>query len=231
MRPVEEPTTTADGHGHGTITTHPAYGQIAAHRVSGGTVLYGSDFTHHGFMRVTISRSQLRRDLSHDWHHPNNELIEIDMSEAQWATFISSVNAGSGTPCTIRHIAGEWMPALPSPVDRSKQFAGELDGKLKDSIGNLRDLLGQMDAMGLPKGKTAALRDALEATLRELTANLPFVAESFGKHVETTVEKAKQEIHGYMQGAISRAGIAALQGSSPPLQIEARSADDDGDGS
>jgi hypothetical protein len=223
QRPIEQPVVTDEPMDRGTKTTHPAFGQIVAHRVSGGhAALYGSDFSHNATMRITISRSQLNRNLSRDWHYARGELIEVEMSEAQWATFISSPNIGSGPPCTIRHIAGEPVPALPPAVDRSKQFAGELDGKLKTCIGRLADLQKRMDAMGLPKGKTQELREALGATLRELTANLPFVAQSFGEHVEETVEKAKQEIHGYMQGVISRAGISALQSAPLPLQIEGK---------
>lgn len=223
MRPIEEPKVSLD-HGE-TVTSHPAYGQIVAHRVQGQSVLYGSDFTHNASMRITIQRSELRRSLSRDWHFGRKELIEIELSEAQWATFVSAPNIGSGPPCTILHVQGEQMPALPPPVDRSQQFAGELDGKLKECVANLSGMLSRMDEMGLPKGKSAELRDALETTLRELKSNLPFVAKQFGEHVEDTVEKAKQEIHGYMNGVISRAGIASLHGQPLPLQIEHKEQD------
>jgi len=224
-RPIQDPVTKPDGD-WGTLTTHPAFGQISAHRISGHSVLYGSDFRHNASVRIRIARSKNRRNLSHDWHHAEQELIEVEVSEAQWATFISSMNTGDGTPCTILQVQGEQMPGLPDPIDRSKQFAGELDGKLRGCVGELRGMIAAMDSMGLPKGKTAALRELLEKIDRELTANLPFVADSFGKHVEKTVEKAKQEIHGYMQGVVNRAGIAALKGEPLPLQIEARNDDD-----
>ncbi|MEI9428695.1 hypothetical protein [Mesorhizobium sp. Cs1299R1N3] len=226
-RLIEEPVTKADRNGDASNTTHPAFGQIVAHRVSGQATLYGSDFKHNATIRVTIARSELRRDLSKDWHHARNELIEVELSEGQWATFISSLNVGSGTPCTVKHVQGEQMPGLPDPIDRSKQFSGELDGKLKDSIENLQTILSRMDEMGLPKGKTAELRETLETAVREMSANMPFVAESFGRHVAKTVDRAKQEIHGYMQGVINRAGIAALSGEPLPLQIENKTGDDE----
>lgn len=218
-RSVEQPVTKSADRG-GTVTSHPAFGQIVAHRVSGHSILYGSDFVHNATMRITISRSEQHRDLSHDWHFSKGEIIEVELSEAQWATFVSAPNIGSGPPCTIRHLHGTLVPALPDPIDRSDQFAREMSGKMSASVDALNSLLARIDEMGMPKGKTAELRAALNSTIREITANLPFVAETFGRHVENTVEKAKQEIHGYMQGVISRAGIASLQNSALPLQID-----------
>ena len=44
----------------------------------------------------------------------------------------------------------------------------------------------------------------------ELSSNLPFVADSFDEHVEEKIEKAKQEVHGYMNGVLTRAGDRAV---------------------
>lgn len=155
------------------------------------------------------------------WFHSRDELIEVGLSEAQWATFVSSPNMGMGVPCTIDSINCKPMPGLPDPVDRSKQFAGELDKKLGGCLDEIKEVIATLDGMGLPKGKTAAIRDLMQSLLRELQSNMPFVAQSFGEHVEDTVEKAKQEIHGYMLGVVTRAGLSALQGQSLPLALKA----------
>lgn len=223
-RKTEQPVTvpTKMGCVDETKTTHPAYGQIVASRVTGSTSLYGSDFLHNAYMTITIRRSELNRGLSRDWYFAGEELIEVALSEAQWATFLSSPNVGSGVPCTIDHINRVVIPGLPDPIDRSKQFAGELDGTLKECTDAIEAMLEKMTEMGLPKGKTAELKGMLAKVHQELTCNLPFVGKQFGEHVEDTVEKAKQEVHGYMLGVIQRTGIAALQGMPLPLQIEAK---------
>ena len=62
-QPVERP-----GHLHDDKRySHPAYGQISAHRVTGGAVLYGSDFRHDGYVEITIKRSEMNRTLARDW--------------------------------------------------------------------------------------------------------------------------------------------------------------------
>ncbi|MBS3648760.1 hypothetical protein KEU06_08975 [Pseudaminobacter sp. 19-2017] len=193
----------------------------------GRASLYGSDFQHNATIRLRIARSELHRSLYHDRPHARGQLIEIDMSEAQWATLISSPNVGDGTQCTIRYIGGEIIPALPDPEARTKQSAEEFKEASKRTVGRIKTVQERIDSMNLPKGKTAEIKDALDMVIQDLTANYPFLAKSFAEYTEEVVEKAKQEIHGYMQNVINRAGITALQSGPLPLQIEA-SNDDDG---
>ena len=208
--PVVDPVEQPDPHGHGTQFTHPSFAQIGASRISGSRVLYGSDFEHHSFVRIRIAKSQLHRDLSHDWHHDRETMIEVDVSEAQWATFVSAMNVGGGVPCTLAFVRGEGpMPDLPLP-SRTDQFKGEVEETIQDSIDKIKAVMAKVPA---------ARQRELALAVQELEANLPFVAKSFGEHVEKTVEKAKVEIHGYMGQVIQRAGLEHL-GAQPPLMIE-----------
>lgn len=211
-KPVEEPVTTYGKFAgvDGSQTKHPAYGQIRAARVSGSSVLYGSDFVHHHTIEIAISRSELNRGLSRDWHHACEELILVSLSEAQWATFVSALNVGTGVPCTLEHVGGEQIPGLPEPISRTEQFTDELKAKLTSSLGALRALSTEIGEMKLPVGKTKQLQASIAHTLQELKSNFPFVAKSFDEHVERGVEAAKTEIHGYLTGVLARAGLDAL---------------------
>lgn len=221
-RIIEEPITKPNGEEwrNETVTTHPAFAQIGAYRTRGGnTALYGSDFNHHAYMTIKITRSELNRGLNRDWHYGRGEIIEVALSEAQWATFVSTPNMGSGTPCTLQALEGRIIPGLPDPTNRSDQFRGEIKAKLEKTVQKVADTLAGVEALGLPKGKTAALRETLASLLTELHSNLPFVASQFEEHMEDTVEKAKIEVHGYMTGVLMRAGVDALSGQLPPLRL------------
>ena len=130
-------TVTEDSHGSrdATRTTHPAFAQITASRVSGHSILYGSDFDHNHYVTISISRSELCRNLSNDWYHSREELIEVALSEAQWATFVSSMNQGSGVACTLQHFNGKMIPQLPETVNRKAQFNGDLKETLSITSG------------------------------------------------------------------------------------------------
>lgn len=212
-RNIEEPVTVErDGPGsREQVTTHPAYAQIRASRVSGNTALYDSDFRHNHYMTLSISRSELHRSLSRDWHFAREEIIEVAMTESQWATFVSSLNVGGGVPCTIQHIDRKPVPQLPDPVARTDQFTVEM----RKSMQNVID---RVDAL-IAGAKTKAQKHELQMLRQQIMSNLPFVASQFEEHMETTVEAAKQEVHGYMTGLMHRAGLEALSGNLP-LQIE-----------
>ncbi len=195
-----------------TRTTHPAFAGIVAHRVTGYRALYGSDFRHRSFMRVTITRSEHIRGLSHDSYHGSmRPLIEVDMTEAQWAEFISAPNIGSGVPCTIDSFNGERMPYLPDPEDKREVFTDEAREHLVDGMRQLAEIKAMLATQsGISKTAQRAIAAKIETAERQLGPNLDFVAKSFAKHVENTVSKAKPEIHGHMLRQMTRAGSDAM---------------------
>jgi len=218
-RKIQEPVTSKGSHNE-TVTRHPAYGQISVARVSGKQMLYGSDFSHNAFMKITISKSELHRNLSRDWHFGTDEIIQVSLSEAQWATFVSSPNVAAGVPCTINHVQYERMPALPAPQNRVDQFQDEVNERLKDSLEEIARVEQEIDAMALPKTKAEKLKGSLRFLRQKLRDDLPFVAECFSAHMEETVEKAKTEMHGYIAGTLQRAGLEAIRSQKVPFSLE-----------
>lgn len=218
---VQAPTITpSTGCFPGDIWSHPAYGQISISQVSGGVHLYGSDFMHNQFVSLRISASTMRRDLSHDWYSSGREYIEVYMTQSQWATFVSAMNQGNGPCCTIASINGQPVPELPPAPSRTKQFSGEFREHLTGVVEQLQELQATVSTLKLSKVQAAALQAALTRAQQDLTTNLAFVAESFDKFAENTVEKAKAEVHGYMATSLSRLGVMSLQTAASPISLE-----------
>lgn len=204
------------GGGSRTVVNHPAFGQISVSRRSAGgngVNLYDSDFGHNSFVTIEVKKSQLHRDLSRDWHFPREELIHLDLSESQWASFVSSFNSGSGVPCTLTWLPEEGrIPGIPS-FNRSEVFKKEMKETMSDAVKEIDDLISSIKESGLSKKKQdEILRKAAKAR-QELTSNMSFVNLQFEEHVEKTVERGMQEIHGYLNAAVSRAGLKALSSS------------------
>lgn len=211
MRPPSERPTVRDADAPGqrgaTEESHPAFAQIGASRVSGRTNLYGSDFEHHHYMTIRIAASTVKRDLSHDWHHEGAEYIEVALSEAQWATFVSTPNMGSGVPCTLTRLNRRLVPEIEGRPKRVEQFRGELEQHLRKVEADLAQLSDQVEAGA---GKRA-LRDTIHQIRMNLTPNLAYVGKAFGEHVERTTEAAKIEVEAYVTGVVMRAGLRAVQ--------------------
>ena len=212
-RHIEKPVLTQDDSAiGGSVETHPAYAQIQANRVSGHAVLYGSEFRHQYYMTVRIFGSRMRRSLSNDWPHAAmRPYIEVSMSEAQWAHFVSSPNAGSGALCTLNYMEGKGeIPGLPDLEPSKERFRVEADETLREAIAALDALAGLIADSGATKGKQKDLLWKVEQARRGIGSSLKFVADQFGEHMERTAEKAKSEIDGYLMATLQSAGLQAI---------------------
>lgn len=212
MRNIQEPELISDDPIHGKTYHHPAFGQISASRVTGGASLYGSDFEHRAFVEITISRSQLGRSLSRDWHFGKERLVSVRLSEAQWATFVSSLNIGSGVPCTLDRVAGKQAPSIPLRTEQDiassevVERARSMGEKVTQTIDAIKGELGA----GISKKRCEEILAHLKSLEQDLNSNVEFYVDSFDKHMETTVEKAKIEVGAYVQSTLQRAGMESL---------------------
>jgi len=222
MRMIEEPITVEnDSYFGGTTTTHPSYAQIGASRVQGGAILYGSDFQHQNYITIRIASSKLNRSLSRDWHSESTmPYIEVALSEAQWATFVSSMNQGSGTCCTMTGFNGQWINGLPPNKSRKEQYRMEADQNLIDARKNLAKLAEAIESSKLSKREKEEMISLANKSSREISSSMDFVMKQFGEFMENTVEKAKVEVNAYTTSTLMRAGLDAIKGGQLHLGEE-----------
>lgn len=208
-----------DDHGY---DTHPAYGSISASRVSTNPpkTLFDSEIRHTHYVTLRINRASIKRDLNHNWIHPDiTPLIEVAMSEAQWASFISSMNT-SGSSCTITSTGTEHnVPGLEfRPV--LAQSLAEVRGAAQEAFQEIErasEEYAQVLATGTAKEKREALRD-LQRAIAHGPANMKFAAESLNEHAENVVQKARADVEAMVVTEAHRLGISVAE--LPVLEIE-----------
>jgi len=224
MRATEKVSITKDtGPIGGERHTHPAFAQIGASRVSGHAHLYDSDFNHQHYITIRICGSEMGRGLSNDWHFARKEYIEVSLSEAQWATFVSSMNVGSGVPCTLQHLNGQSVPQLPAPENKADKFSEEMGDTLKEAVQMLRKLNADVSESVSGKKKAEELSRSIERIIGSISGSAKFVAEQFDEHIERTVERAKVEVNAYVTSHVQRAGLEAL--GVTPIKLIGNQAD------
>jgi hypothetical protein len=214
QRPITEPTTDEYG-----AEVHPAFGMIQASRVSvgggpgSGAVLFDSDIKHGHTVRVRIHRAIRRRDLSTDWIHPGQELIEVEMSEAQWAGFVSSMNT-SGVPCTLRRTENEvavpnldYDPRLAHSMQEVKGAAVKAFGRIREAMQDYEEAVAQKLGAKIIKERQRNLHYAIENS----GANMTFAAKQLVEHTENVVQKARSDIEAMVQAEAARLGLTAGQ--------------------
>lgn len=196
------------------IYAHDAFGQISIFRSSGGkSALYGSDIKHNTVVNIRIHTSKLHRGLSRNWYGQDKLIADIEMSEAQWATFVSSFNIGSGVPCTLKFVNGdnEYRPHIEN-LNVSELFNQEAKIKLDKSVETLKILKKKLtDGMsGLSQTKRNEAINHVDAAIRELASNFPFVMDQFEEYIKDSIESAKTEVHSYVNSTLRDMGLEKL---------------------
>lgn len=197
---------------------HPAFGLIGASRGQYGPVgatLFDSDIRHRHTVTVRISTATRHRDLSHDWHHADRRggVVEVELSEAQWASFVSSMNIGDGVPCTIRRREAGDLPALPYEP-RLAQSMDEVRGAADRMLEKVREAFAAVEE----KPTKANIR-ALGIALQNTTPNVTYAAETLNEHAENVVQRARADIEAMVLAKATQLGLDPAELGA--LQLEA----------
>ena len=199
-RPIEDPHLTERGE-----ERHPAFGLIGASRVSTsppGASLFDSDIRHQHTVIVRVRAASRSRDLHRDWIRSEEQFVEVEMSEAQWASFVSSMNAGDGVPCTVRMREGQRdVPGLPY-APRLAQTMDEVRDAAEKAVHDVAEAFA-----AYTEKKTAANLRTLEARIRNLPANMEFSAKAVSEHTEAVVQKARADIEAMVITKAHQLGI------------------------
>src|SRR5476649_1943819 len=120
---------------------HSSYAQISASRVTcggNGLACYGSKLRHNRYINITISESELIRSINTDRYLAHKQLISVRLTENQFAQFITSMNIGGGTPCTLDRLI---MKAIPEPPfhDEVSTVKNEFKQKTDEVASTLND--------------------------------------------------------------------------------------------
>ena len=204
------------------IDTHPSYGVVGFYRTQGDPgKMFGSALPQHGhFVSLKIRRAVREFDGPSEWVFGKKELVEVWLSAAQFADLLTTMNVGSGVPCTLRYAEGEPMPMPPDTsqteaeqintgfAHRMAEFASELRGRVADA----RKVL--LAKGTLTVGKRKEVFETLEWLDREVRNNIPFVLSRFQEAVEKTVSHAKAEVDAMVTTSVQQAGLKALQAPS-----------------
>ena len=181
--------------------------------------MFGSDFVHANWIAVEISEAELNRRHNEDKINGRKVLMRFEMSESQWARFISSHSDHQGTPITLRRMRDStgkmvMLPAFPRRVE-TNEFPGETADHIASvgrSLATLETLLTQ-DLGKLSKADRERALEHVRTARREIGPNLGFIADQMTEHLERKVTDAKSEVDAWIQNTIARAGLEALAGS------------------
>lgn len=214
VREIQDPTVNARGE-----EEHPAFAVAVVTRSTGTPrPLFQSDLQHRETVTLSFQRARRERQLSRDWIYPGKEIIEVEMSQSQWAQLVASAGIGSGTPVTLRSVDMEMTPGIPFEP-RTKQSVDELKSSVETLLSNLKEAveeLNRVENAKAPIKERRAAREKVTRLVNQAAGNTAFVAEMLNEHVENVVTQAKSDIESMVMEASS---ALEIQDRAPRLEI------------
>lgn len=195
---------------------HESYGMIGFSRSYGGErYLFGSSIPHNNVITLTIREGEKDRSLNKDWYHGRRRLIEVEMSQSQFAELITSFGHGDGVPCTIREVMGERKEECPFNNKRM-EFENEVKEHIEEIHADTEKLLKEVaylfnEKKTLNKADKEKVTDLLNKINREIKSNTPFIMSQFNEQMDKTVKEAKGEVEAFTQNKMHSLALEALK--------------------
>ena len=202
---------------------NPSYGLLSISRVqSTGRRLFESPFRHQHYITLSITRARRQRtDLHDNMVMPEEEIIEIAMSEVQFASAITALNMGVGTPCTISHLDSKIVKE--PDADQTKQTF-EKEGR--EHFAELLKMAQELEKLTNLKASEvkAPQRERMSFLALKLQQGLSCDREFFHKQFQETMDKvvsaAKAEIQAHVAHVVHSAGLKAIAEKDLPFRLE-----------
>lgn len=214
---------------------HPAFGTIRVTRSSGGYgVLFGSELNHQHQVRVAITEAEMHRDYHESRTVQGRTLLELCMSESQWAQFVSSHGMHSGTPITLLSTTELDATApsgyrlvdrpgiVPSPESHKELFdremrdmAQQVVSKLGDAIKALQEIAESQGTISKTKVRTAISHAT--GILEGLPASMEFLSEQFREATDGIMQSAMTELEAIVNQVAVNTGLEALRNGATPV--------------
>jgi len=198
--------------------THPSFGMMGFTRVTfggEGAVLHGSDIKHNTVIEMNLYHSSKKRGLNKDWHHADQTIAKVQMSQNQFATMITSMNMGDGIPVTLamtetdgRLPAPEFNSVLELNKNEFKAKASEVANDTKILMASMKDILSGSGTV--KKADRETLIKLTEKVVREIDSNMPYMQETFAETMDDIVTDAKGTIEAFYQQRVIETGLAAI---------------------
>lgn len=212
-QPVQSETIDQGARGSIVRESHPAFGVATVTRAIGSNrALFQSDVEHHHTITLSIHRATRDRELNRDRVHPREELIEIEMSLAQWGSLVSSIGLGSGVPITIRATETDRMVDGLPYQPRLAENLDEVAATVEKTLAGVREKLDALTEAIEQKQGVKAIRqalDSLNAAVNNAPANSKYAVTSLQEAAERVVSQARADIEAHVLSAAQATGIEA----------------------
>ena len=202
---------------------HESYGRISLHRTTGNIAkpLFGTDMIHRNTIRLEIHSAEFKRAINEDYYTDKDKIIELEMSEVQFAELITGVGT-SGVPCTLVYKDGHYLEECPFK-NKTDTLKEELGTEIRD-IAKLTKTLSTDIVDKLKNKKTLSKADKDEIIQligrlnRGLSSELDYILERCQEQLTNMTLQAKGEVEAYINSKVRQLGLERLKEEVPRIE-------------
>lgn len=207
------------------IYEHPSFGMLRFSRINGRSgYLFGSEIQADNYVQLELSNGEMKRDLTDDNFYAKNNLFRVKMSANQFSELITTLNYGSGVPCTIESIGNDIIEQCDTIKSRKTQTQEQFKQRLADFMVEMNhqysDVQKIISSGNISKKNEKKLTCFYEKVQQEIKSNIPFFLRCFQESMDKVVLDAKTEIDAAIQHKIVSAGIKTLEDEQINKQVK-----------
>lgn len=199
---------------------HPSFGMIGFSRCTGNPGrLFGSPLrTHESFVTLRLSHGTRIHDLGSDrFYGPmHGDILEVILSAGQFSELLTTMNIGSGVPCTITRIEGKAIPKPPEDQEMEvekvrKGFKKDMKGVVEQIKADKAELATLLEKKTLSKADRERIMWIVSRVEMHVESNAPFMLSQFEEASEKVVKHAKAEIDSFITNNVVAEGLRAIK--------------------
>jgi hypothetical protein len=206
---------------------HESYGLVTWSRVQGKARLFGSPIEPNHFISLRVSDGVRRHGLGDSRYSDGKIQVEIQMSETQFAEFITTPNRGVGTPCTYRYKreGGQLKTCDPPPRQETEASATRrhFEEDVQETMASLKSTRRRIekliDETRLGAKRKEEIRDEIHGLLRMFEDSAPFMMARFEENAQKVIGSAKAEITQHARLVAHEVGVETLRASVPNVPL------------
>jgi len=200
---------------------HPSYGMVAFSRMhsSHGMQMFGSKIGHSTIIGLKIYEASQEDSFGKKRVVAEDKIIEVLLSPAQFSELLTTMNIGSGVPCTISRRQGVGS-IEPKKQENPRKVSERYLRKTMEKVSSRMEDVEKM-ASKMASGKTASKADRneivsmLKMLRQEIEEDMPFVEKTFQEVMDKTVSEAKSDIDAFVTHTVTQKGLESLKNNVP----------------
>lgn len=200
------------------IKKHESFGMVQFNRISSNIPkkFFGSSVRSGNYIELNLYEAEKLQEGSSIRYFANKTIMKVRLSPNQFAELLTTMNIGSGVPCTIEYIEGKTIEECSDEDNirelHKKDFKKQIEKATKEVQEAIDDVSKLVEVSKVSFGikQRKELLQKLNHVLMRLKSNLPYYHQQFDEAVDKTVSEAKSELDSFANNMITKLGLESL---------------------